>query len=578
MKFRTFLTGLLAITLVIFIVGVGGFIGLTAQSPLGLLRGSSQLQPTAALFVPKQAPLMVSLLTRPERLTDLWRLLANPGQRRQVKAEIARLETSLLANTGLSYEQDIRPWLGQEITFAVTTADLDRNPDNSQQPGYLLVLSSENGRQAREFLQLFWQKRAVAGESLVFEQFSGSQLVYGRRDPSDSEQVALASATVGDRFVLLANTPEVLKQSLTTVQARDLSLQNDGDYRQGLQQLPNNRIGVVFSHLPQGLAWLGLLSEPAAALPAAFEGMASGADRVLMTVQLTRQGLLAHTALLAAAGQQIMAQAAVSPKRMNALQLLPADTPLAAVSAQLDHLWSTLSHSLERYDLAEGAIQSFLNNAQTNLGINNVAEVFLNWVTGEYAVGLWPSQESTKTDWIFIAEHQSETTAAIEALDALARQQGLSVGPVQLEDQSVSAWTRLAVESGTDVRSPQFQVNTEVAGLHATVDGYEVLATSVDAMYAALRTSRPSLADSDHWQQSITPLSEPSQGVLYLDWPSLKTPLQNRFPGLRLGARLARPLSDHLQSIAVSGYGCNGKGASKTQCSVYRGDIFVHLH
>jgi len=578
MKFRTFLTGLLATTLVVFMVGVGGFIGLTAQSPLALLRGSSQLQPTAALFVPKQAPLMVSLLTRPERLTDLWRLLANPGQRRQVKAEVARLETSLLANTGLSYERDIRPWLGSEITFAVTTADLDRNPDNSQQPGYLLVLSSENGKQAREFLQLFWQKRAVAGESLVFEQFSGSQLVYGRNHPGDSEQVALASATVGDRFVLLANTPEILKQSLTTAQARDLNLQNDSDYQQRLQQLPNNRIGVVFSYLPQYLAWLGLLSEPTAVtLPAEDDNATGSVDRLLVAVQLTRQGILGHTALLAASGQKFAASHAGSPVSMEAAQFLPMDTPLALVSARLDRLWQDLSSALADYGVIDSRVQAWLSHLSTTLGIDNPVDTLFNWVTADYALGFWPGPDLSQTDWLFAVNRQPGAVAAIEALDQVARQQGLSVGPVQLGPRSVSAWTRLAVDAGANLKAPRFQVNTEVAGLHAAVADYEVFATAVDAMYAALATPEQSLADSDRWRRGIAPLAKANQGILYLDWQTLQAPLQAKFPVLRLAARLTRPLSDHLRSIAISGYGCQGGGAVLDRCSAYRGAMFIRL-
>ncbi|NJL44907.1 MAG: DUF3352 domain-containing protein, partial [Leptolyngbyaceae cyanobacterium SM2_3_12] len=41
--------------------------------------------------------------------------------------DIQVIERTLLANTGLTYSQDIQPWLGEEITAAVVSLDLDKN-------------------------------------------------------------------------------------------------------------------------------------------------------------------------------------------------------------------------------------------------------------------------------------------------------------------------------------------------------------------------------------------------------------------------------------------------------------------
>ncbi|NET08834.1 MAG: DUF3352 domain-containing protein, partial [Symploca sp. SIO2B6] len=43
---------------------------LTSQSPLNLLHGGVNTNPTAAMFVPKQAPIMFSMQVNPERLED----------------------------------------------------------------------------------------------------------------------------------------------------------------------------------------------------------------------------------------------------------------------------------------------------------------------------------------------------------------------------------------------------------------------------------------------------------------------------------------------------------------------------
>ena len=144
MKRRRVIIALVIVTGLVLglVLGRGGW---AWRRSLTLLEGSRQTTPETLQFVPKQSPLVVSLLTRPDQLAELWLGLAKPRQRPKIKRELARLENLLLAGTGLSYEQDLQPWLGEEATLAVVTADLDQDPDNGFSPGYLVVLSCEDG-------------------------------------------------------------------------------------------------------------------------------------------------------------------------------------------------------------------------------------------------------------------------------------------------------------------------------------------------------------------------------------------------------------------------------------------------
>jgi hypothetical protein len=44
------------------------------------------------------------------------------------------------------YQREIAPWLGEEITLAMTAPDLDRNLRNGAESGYLAILSSRDGK------------------------------------------------------------------------------------------------------------------------------------------------------------------------------------------------------------------------------------------------------------------------------------------------------------------------------------------------------------------------------------------------------------------------------------------------
>jgi len=82
------------------------------------------------MFVPKQAPVMVSMLANPDRLESFRQVVALPEN---VTPGTKQLKTNLLANTGLDYRRDIQPWLGDD-TLAVTTIDIDRDEQNGN-PG-----------------------------------------------------------------------------------------------------------------------------------------------------------------------------------------------------------------------------------------------------------------------------------------------------------------------------------------------------------------------------------------------------------------------------------------------------------
>jgi hypothetical protein len=217
---------------------------------LNLLQQGLVANPTAAIFVPKQSPAMVSLLVSPARLEAFRQLVARPIARRRARAELNQIENSLLLNTDINYQRDIQPWLGDEITLAVTSLDFDRNPANATQPGYLLVVKTKDGERAREFLQLFYSKQAATSvDDIVFEKYKGVNLIYrrplsqieastnGSGSPQSPLPEALTSAVVGDRFVLFANHPKVLRDALNNVQAANLSLEDDHEYQQMLETL-----------------------------------------------------------------------------------------------------------------------------------------------------------------------------------------------------------------------------------------------------------------------------------------------------------------------------------------------------
>ncbi len=571
MKLRSFFYALAAGTVALLFVAAVGFFWLTSQSPLNILRGGTVTNPTAAIFVPKQAPLMASLLVNPDRLEAFRQLVARPENRRRSRAELNQIEESMLANTGINYRRDIQPWIGDEITFAVTSLDFDRNQENAAQPGYLLAVTTKDAQKAREFLQLFYSKQAIAGtEDLVFEQYKGVNLTYKRPIAPivGSNQTPTppvwTSAVVGDRFVLFANHPKVLRNALNNVQAANLNLEDDPEYQQVLESLNEPRIGFSFVNLPALAAWISNQ-------PIATQDSFQASDTVAIALSLNRQGLLAQTALLGTQPSE-ESQSPTLSKPVEALQYIPAESSLVIAGTDLNQFWNRLSMGRGDNDSLKSLLDQSIASLQSRWGIQLPEDIF-SWVQGEYALSLLPRPDRDNPDWIFVAEKVPGTAAAesIEHLDAVAKQQGLSIGNLPLGDKTITAWTKLLTTSAiTGKDDSLLKLEAQVHGVHTAVGNYEVFTSSIEAMDEALQGLENSLVNSDKFKNAIAPLPEQNDGYLYLDWTQGETFIKRQLPIVQVVELVGKPLFDHLRSLSISSYGIdNGVQHSK---------LFFQLH
>lgn len=592
MKFRSFALALAAVVTVLLLVGTGGLFWLVSQSPLSLLRGNAVSSPAAAMFVPKQAPLMASLLVNPDRLEQFRLAIAPSGQRRAARSELERFRQTLLGDRGLSYEEDIQPWLGDEITWAVTTPDLDRDAENGLQPGYLLAVATRDPQQAREFLQVFWQKRAIAGTDLVFEQYSGIKIISGQQTQQASSSstekqlaastnkakkaakvqtvepvsMALASAVVGDRFVLFGNSPKVLRQAINTVQAGEFSLSNSAAYQEAVSTLPSQRMGLTFINLTQLGRWLGQEELATANDQQEFESLVAG-------MALDRQGLLAETVLLPRPGASLKTSRPRLEAPVDALQYLPAEVPFVASGKDLRQMWAELSSSLAGYGTLSALVNQPIEVLEQRLGAD-FSKDLVNWVEREFALALVPNPLTQQPDWVFVAEKTPATAPALDNLDAIARKRGLSIGPVALDGQEAFAWTKLATretrrKAKTKKTNTATTLQATVEGVHTSVGKYEIFATSVEVMDRALKAAQNGLIKSSDFQAAVAPLDSQNDGYLYVDWNSVKGVLEERVPLLKLVELTAKPLLNHVRSLTITSYG--------SEVNLKRGAVFIRL-
>ena len=534
---RSFFRFLIASILALLLLGIGGFYWFVSQKSAVTIIPRSQ--PDAAIFVSKRSPVMVTLLVNPDRLQALER-----------KGEISQIKTHLFAKTSIDYPQDIQPWLSNEITLAVTTLDIDRDPENGMQPGYLMALATKNPEMSRGFIEYLFSRRAFAGADLVVEQYKGIKIISDQYKsdlytPNTTKAGAISSlaSAVVNNFVLFANDSKVIKAAINNLQAPDLDLTSFSQYQKTIQQLPKNALAMAFLNLPAVAQWQGLnLAEVVY-------------DSQIISLVLQPFRLLAESTFLA---KSPITHSASLSQPTAILQYIPQTAGLVVVGHNLQNLANSDLGKLWQQGVitlygsqadATTRLPEFLTQMSNRWGLNFSDDIF-SWVTGEYSIALLPSPKHPQ--WVFVTEKSSSLKNGIANLDAIALKNGFSVSYFDLNQQKVSAWTQ--VKSVNDLTSTPINIDTQILGVHTSVDNYEILASDLQTLDRILTKSQNDIMKNALFQDLIAVIPQPNQGFLYVDWQKSQEIIELQLPLLKYLEVFAKPLFDHLQAIAVSNY------------------------
>ncbi len=551
----------------ILVLGVGLLGGLALRTPLYLLDRGGQAVPEALQFVPRQSALVASVLARPDRLAQLWDYLAEPRRRQALRADRERLERAFLAQTGLTYERDIQPWLGEEITAALVSPDLDYDPQNGITPGYLVAFSCRDIVKAQATLELFWQNRALAGQPLTFEDLGGAHLIHGPTSAvaSPGGFTPLATALVAKRFVLVANDPAVLRQAITAAQAVDGSVKTDRRYKLALSALPQNRIGLLAVNLPQVDRWL----HPSQAEPylgqAPRSAEAAPLDWGLISLGLQRQGVMAEAAWVVAPGHRLSPHQRRLTDWYQLARYLPGTLGLEALGLDLAELEPQLRPWIKPW---VGSDLDLPQSVDERLGPGSTQQILAS-IHQPYALGLALSPSTPSPQWLLASPSSSPILDLMDRLGQQAASYGLGTGRLDILGYPTTVWTRLSLRQGTPGgRSGPLQVQTEVAGLSAEVGRDQILTTSPEMMEQALAVD-PNQAMPPAWTEQLRVLFQPGENYVHLDWSPLASHLRQQVPQFRLWETMAQPALKHLSAFTLASYGQTDQ--------VHRDGLFIQL-
>ena len=492
--------------------------------------------PQGVVFVPKQSPLMVSLLVNPKQLESITQLLPTNAKSKRVMKAMDKLRSTLLTQAQVDSLDDLKGWIDDEVTFAVTSLDYDHDTDNGTQPGYLLAVKNNNRQSASEFLQTYYSKNVITGDSeLIFDEYEGVKIVYQNPLSEDSKVKKVAAAVVGN-FVLFANDLPVLTDAINNAQAIELNLDHDLAYQDSLASLPQKKISVVYANLPNISAWI--TNQPTIEEDAKNQSL-------ILSLQLNNQGLLTHSALYTGEGENKSPTLNHIPQT---LAYVPENSIFTIAGANLQLLSENINQGLTQNNPFAEILSQIINPLESSLNLDLNQEIFQK-VTGEYALSLSQNKDNQTLDWFFINKIGDE--ALSPSFDAMAQSRGLSIGDLPLDDRSMTTWTKLITTSDNSFS----RLQAEVKGVHADIKSYEVLTNSVNLLSNSLSESPRNLLDASDFASGLETLPSKNNGYLYLRWQPLKPYFVKRFPLLRVIELGFKPLFDNLYSVTVTNQG-----------------------
>lgn len=278
---RSFIRILITGAIVFLVLTIVSIIAIATVNSVGLLGGVNIL-PSGTAFVPKQAPATISLLANPEQLYGIRQVTLPLKKRFSDRQQWQQWSKDNFSKLALDYRQ-LKPWLGNEFTLAVTDLDYDRNLNNGVEPGYLIAAKIKNVKLAREFLEnLYPQKDLVS-----VDRYKGANII--AYSPSAKRSKISSSAIVGN-FVLFANHPQIIREAINQAQAISLNLQHSDKYQQALANITQPRIAIAYIDVPKTLTWLDKSG--------VVEPDETNIDRTLSAfLSISQKDLVAHTAL-----------------------------------------------------------------------------------------------------------------------------------------------------------------------------------------------------------------------------------------------------------------------------------------
>ncbi|MDN5272174.1 DUF3352 domain-containing protein [Chloroflexus sp. MS-CIW-1] len=468
---------------------------------------------------------------------------------------------------GVSFNEDIAPWIGAEMALAVYGIPVERivdpnvgnldspfglptpptsvNDDAISEGNILLIVSIRDQRAAQAFLDKQRTFRESKGERFTSSTTNGITIY-----ASDTPDSAFAAFALARDMVVFANKPDGIATLIQ--QPADTSLARNTSFQATVQSLPNDRIGTIYiagntiAQVSQTAIDAFNLSNTASFVRDAVT-IGQAMHGVGLTMAVTEDGLrFDATAVLdqARLGGELRERLktfrpAVSPERAGNVS----SDAVGVISFAIPADWG---QQLRDQLAASPDTANTLRNLERSLNIDLERDLF-RWFHGEGVITILPNDSTDLPVGGYFALQVADQSAAQDGMRTLTTLIEDLIG-VSFEDVSIGRTQVQAITEG------DFFIGYGFNGRDL------VIAVGRSAMEAAFGAEKK-LASVATYTDALKAMPSPNAGVIYVNLKSVRD-LSKRL-GNDVDPELDRRLSP-FQALTTSGtVGINDRGVAR---------------
>jgi hypothetical protein len=371
----------------------------------------------AATVVPADTAILLTINIDAGNLAGLGRLLRiyrdSAGDEQFFDEVVDPLET-LESEMGITFEDDIRPWLGTEIALAALDAE---SPAGGDRASVAFLAATTDRAASNAFLAKMRNYFEDEGHDVDAE--PRKDVTYQVNRDGSEPAMSWAYGTVGD-YVILTLDRDALQMIIDVHEGKVDPLAASDRFSGVARALPRNAAAFLYDDLAQfadaAAENAGAGTDPCPALD--FD---AGAEALGVALELERDGIRVEAVVTFEPGELsplATGVLSVEPASRRILQHIPTDAMAFASTHVTGGTWRGIEAALATCP----GVQANLNEVSDSVGLNLDVNL-LSWIAGEWAVALVRVERKSDYELPFAAFTLAEIgdeDAARNALDRLA--------------------------------------------------------------------------------------------------------------------------------------------------------------
>jgi len=397
--------------------------------------------PVGANIIPQDALLTVSLTTDPGQWQKL-REFGTPETQAELDKNLTQIKEHFLEDNGYNFQQDIQPWVGDDMTIAILAPEAANNPalkpiTTNSQESVVMVLPVKNPEIAQRILA---QPKPLKQGQWTERTYQGITIKETEGQVGENLSVALLDR----QFLVITDSPKATEQAIDAYKNQE-SLATIGGFAENFPKIASYQPFAQF-YVNVPLAARVAAAAPKNQLPAQVLAQLQNEQGLAGTVTLEPEGLrLKGVSWLNPNSQRVLT---VDNQAGRMQDRLPAETLMMLSGSDLQRLWADYVLT------SEGNPLSPITPEQLRKGIKSLTSLdldqdLLSWMQGEFSISVVPtvtnpgSSANFRAGLVFMVKtnQRQAAEAALQKLDEVMKNQyQFQIQPQTVAGKPVINW------------------------------------------------------------------------------------------------------------------------------------------